>query len=75
MKPLENINDTVNRIYAIKEIQVMIDRDLAELYNIENKVLNLAVKRNIERFPTNFRFQLAEVEWQNLRSQNVTLNN
>jgi hypothetical protein len=54
--------DIDNRIYTIRGIQVMVDRDLAELYQVETKVLNQAVKRNIERFPETFRFQLSEAE-------------
>lgn len=50
----------------------MIDRDLAYLYNVETKVLNQAVKRNLNRFPEYFRFQLTEEEYENLRSQIVT---
>jgi hypothetical protein len=50
----------------------MLDRDLAELYQVETKVLNQAVKRNIKRFPENFRFQLTKEELENLRSQFVT---
>ena len=50
----------------------MIDRDLAYLYNVETKVLNQAVKRNLNRFPEYFRFQLTEEEYENLRSQFVT---
>jgi hypothetical protein len=45
----------------------MLDRDLAELYQVETKNLNRAVKRNIERFPENFRFQLNQEEYENLR--------
>ncbi len=51
-----------NKIFTIRGIQVMIDRDLAELYEVETKVLNQAVKRNIERFPIHFRFQLGDQE-------------
>lgn len=51
-----------SRILTIKGKQVMIDRDLAELYNVETKVLNQAVKRNIDRFPSSFRFQLTDDE-------------
>ena len=51
-----------NRIFTIRGIQVMIDRDLAEMYAVETKVLNQAVKRNIERFPELFRFQLSAKE-------------
>ncbi|MBU1216419.1 ORF6N domain-containing protein [bacterium] len=51
-----------NKIYTIRDMQVMIDRDLAELYGVESKRLNEQVKRNIERFPEKFRFQLSELE-------------
>lgn len=50
----------------------MLDSDLARLYEVETKVLNQAVKRNITRFPDNFMFQLSKDEWQSLRSQIVT---
>jgi len=61
-----------NRIFTIHGMQVMIDRDLAELYGVETKVLNQAVKRNIKRFPESFRFQLTKDELEYLRSQIVT---
>lgn len=51
-----------NRIITLREKPIMIDRDLAELYGVETKVLNQAVKRNIERFPDSFRFQLTDIE-------------
>lgn len=51
-----------NRILTLRDKQVMIDRDLAELYGVETKVLNQAVKRNVERFPEHFRFQLSNQE-------------
>jgi len=60
------------KIYTIRGLQVMLDSDLAELYGVESKRLNEQVKRNIERFPENFRFQLSEEEYQNLRSQFAT---
>ena len=62
------------KILTIRNQQVMIDRDLAELYGTETKVLNQAVKRNIERFPEDFMFQLNEEEFINWRSQFVTSN-
>ncbi len=62
----------VNKIYEIRNLKVMLDSDLAELYGVETKVLNQAVKRNMERFPDDFMFQLTEDEWQNLKSQFVT---
>jgi len=58
-------------IHTIRNVQVIIDSDLAELYDVEVRVLNQAVKRNIGRFPENFRFQLTENEFQNLKSQFV----
>ncbi len=61
------------KIYTIRGMQVMLDRDLAELYGVETKVLNQAVKRNIERFPEEFMFQLTKEEFKGLRSQTVTL--
>ena len=61
-----------SRIMSIRGKQIMIDRDLAELYGVETRVLNQAVKRNIERFPERFRFQLTKEEC--LRSQIATLN-
>lgn len=62
-----------NRIYTFRGVHVMVDRDLAELYQMETKVFNQAVKRNNNRFPEKFRFQLTEDEWNSLRSQFVTL--
>lgn len=58
-----------DKIFTIRGMQVMLDSDLAELYNVETKNLNLAVKRNIERFPDSFRFQLTEEEYKSLRLQ------
>ena len=49
----------------------MLDFDLAEMYEVETRVLNQAVKRNIERFPEDFMFQLTKDEWQNMSSQFV----
>lgn len=59
-------------IYEIRGHKVMLDSDLAELYEVETKVLNQAVKRNIERFPEDFMFQLTKDEFTVLRSQFVT---
>jgi phage regulator Rha-like protein len=63
-----------NMIYEIRGQKIMLDRDLAGLYGVELKVLNQAAKRNIERFPTDFMFQLTQNEWDILRSQFVTAN-
>jgi len=66
-----NIDSIKSRIFNIKDTQVMLDFHLAEIYNVETRVLNQAVKRNIERFPEDFMFQLSESEWNNLKSQFV----
>jgi hypothetical protein len=61
---MENIEliEIENRIFTIRSVQVMVDRDLAELYQVGTKVLNQSVKRNIDRFPAQFRFQLSDKE-------------
>ena len=64
-----------NRIFNFRGLQVMIDRDLAELYRVETRALNQAVKRNLDRFPNSFRFQLNDEEFENWKSQNVISNN
>ena len=61
-----------SKIYEIRNLKIMLDFDLAELYEIETRVLNQAVKRNIKRFPIDFMFQLTEDEWHNMSSQIVT---
>ena len=63
-----------NKINEIRGHKVMLDFDLAELYNIENKVLKQAVRRNMNRFPEDFMFELSEIEFKSLRSQIVTSN-
>jgi len=68
-------NSIQNRIFTIRGLQVMVDSDLAELYGVENKRLNEQVKRNIERFPEQFRFQLTQEELENLKSQIATTSN
>ena len=65
-------NAIVDKIYIIRGQKVMLDKDLAEMYHVEVKRLNESVKRNIIRFPDDFMFQLADEEWQNLKSQFVT---
>ena len=62
-----------NKIFHIRGVPVMLDTDLAELYHVETKVLNQAVKRNLGRFPEMFLFRLDENDWHSLRSQIVTL--
>ena len=61
-----------NKIYLIRNQKVMLDRDLAELYQVQTKRLKESVKRNIERFPEDFMFELTKEEFQNLRSQFAT---
>jgi hypothetical protein len=60
-----------NKIYEINGIKVMLDFDLAELYEVETRVLNQAIKRNIDSFPEDFMFRLTKEEWERLSSQSV----
>ena len=69
---LTTAEDIQNLIYTVRGKQVMLDSDVANLYHYETKKINQAVKRNIERFPEGFCFQLTESELENLRSQFVT---
>ena len=64
-----------HRIYEVRGLRVMLDRDLAELYGVETRALNQAVKRNIDRFPDDFLFRLNKNEWTFLKSQIVISNN
>src|SRR5215467_12568435 len=66
------IRSIQNRIYEIRGERVMLDFDLASLYEVPTKALNQAVKRNIKRFPKDFMFRLTLAEWQDIRSQVVT---
>jgi len=68
--PVQNIRE---KIFMIRGFKVMLDRDLAELYGVETRVLNQAVRRNIKRFPEDFMFQLTLKEESLLRSQIVIL--
>ncbi len=61
-----------NKILSVRGTQVILDRDLSELYGVETRTLNQAVTRNLERFPEEFRFQLTPEEFNNLKSQIVT---
>lgn len=63
-----------NKIYEVRGQKVMLDFDLAELYEVETRVLKQAVRRNIDRFPNDFMFELTWEEVDSLRSQIVTLN-
>ncbi len=73
-KALVNEEGVANRIYLIRGHRVMLSSDLAELYEVEPKVLVQAVKRNLERFPSDFMFQLTNQELTYLKSQIVTFN-
>ena len=64
-----------SRIYLVKGCRVMLDFDLAELYEVPTKALKQAVKCNLDRFPGDFMFELSQGEYSALRSQNVTLDN
>jgi hypothetical protein len=70
---MQIIQTIQNRIYEIRGERVMLDRDLAALYETETKFLNLSVKRNIKRFPKDFMFQLTKEEFEVLRLQIETL--
>ena len=74
MQLVENNQDIQNKIYTIRVMQVMVDRDLAELYQVETKRLNEQVKRNIQRFPSEFMFQLTKEELEDWKSQIATSN-
>jgi hypothetical protein len=62
----------ISKIYLIKGQKVMLDRDLAELYGVETKVLKQAVRRNISRFPSDFLFEMTKKDLKDWRSQFVT---
>jgi len=72
MIPVERIE---RKIYLIRGNRVMLDSDLAEVYKVETKVLNQAVKRNLKRFPASYMFKVKKNEYNSLRSQFVTLEN
>ena len=74
MIPIE-VTTIQNRILLIRNQQVMIDRDIAELYGVETKRLNEQVKRNIERFPEEFMFQITREEFESVKSQFATSRN
>ena len=62
----------VDRIHIVRGMKIMLDKDLAEMYDVGVKALNQSVKRNVQRFPEDFMFQLSNEEWENLKSQIVT---
>ena len=61
-----------NKIYEVNGIKIMLDFDLAELYEVETRVLNQAIKRNLDSFPADFMFRLTKEEWEDMSSQSVT---
>ena len=67
--PIEKIT---GKIYLIRDHNILLDRDLADLYGVETKALKQAVRRNIDRFPSDFMFELTDTEFENWRSQFVT---
>lgn len=76
---MQEITTTINsdiksKIYTIRDKQVMLDRDLAELYDVETKRINEAVKNNTDKFPNDFYFELSDIELNNLRSKISTAN-
>ena len=72
-KDIMDLSVIHQKIYEVRSQKVMLDLDIAELYEVETKVLNQAVKRNSYRFPDDFMFRLTKEEWDFLRSQIVTL--
>ena len=73
-KELVKNEEIQNRIYTIRGVQAILGGDRTLLYGVETKVLNHAVKRNSERFPEEFMFQITDDKFDRLRSQIVTLN-
>ncbi len=69
---MKNLPIIQNKIHEIRGLKVMLDFDLADLYEVETKALNQAVKRNSDRFPEDFMFKLTAKEWEAMRSQIVT---
>ncbi len=74
MSDVISVETIAGKIYLIRGTKIMLDRDLAELYGVETKVLKQAVRRNIKRFPPDFMFELTKKELKNWRSQFVTSN-
>ena len=68
------IEQIQNKIYTFRGLQVMLDRDLASIYNVETRIINQSVKRNIDRFPKELSFQLTNEEFDNWKSQIVMSN-
>ena len=73
METVASLETIAEKIYIVRGQKVMLDRNLAELYEVETRVLKQAVRRNIKRFPDDFMFELTKDEEMSLRSQNVIL--
>ena len=71
-KPSIPVKHIQNKVYVIRDEKVLLDKDLAELYGVETRVLKQAVRRNIDRFPEDFMFELSDEEFEHLRSQTGT---
>jgi hypothetical protein len=69
-----NDEKVISKIYLLRGQKAMLDRDLAEMYGVETRTLNQAVKRNIKRFPEDFMFQMTEEDLEEWKSQNVISN-
>lgn len=71
-QPLLLKNIIIEKVHVIRDIKVMLDKDLAEMYGVEAKVLNQPVKRKQQCFPNDFMFRLTAIEWTSFKSQIVT---
>ena len=74
MTDIKSVHSVTSRIYHIRGLKVMVDRDLGELYGVETKAFKHAVRRNIDRFPNDFMFEFNKEEFTHWRSQIVTFN-
>lgn len=72
MDKVLSLGETLPSVFVVRGTRAMIDSDLAALYQVETKVLNQTVKRNVDRFPNDFMFRLSQQEYAILKSQNVT---
>ena len=68
---MDELSNIQRKIHEIRGCKVVLDFDLAEIYQVETRVLNQSVKRNMKRFPDDFMFQLTKTEWENMSSQFV----
>jgi hypothetical protein len=68
-----NLITIQNKIYQVNGVKIMLDFDLAELYEVETRVLNQAIKRNIDSFPEDFMFRLTKEEWEDISSSQIVM--